>query len=361
MTIQRTAAPRRSHRTLIASAAALALAVGLAATTPPQNADAALAGTTPLLNLSQVTLADSAPGCADGDNCVSYPLNLAAKTIFQTQVNAPTAYVSVALVNEFGTEVQSMSVSAQDSDWFNVAVTSDGSSMLGVTPVVSPGKYTLVVASDSQLYFSLFAFSIPDSLKSIKENSTTRGEINERTTRRISGKYDSYSDGVILNGAKNALMTFTFSKPAEPDAQLYLLDSFGNTLVDASGRDSAVISDYRLPYSGLYRLVIQTDTQGKFTLKSSRYTAVKKVSLGSKKSRTLKLNKKKTKTVQLKAVVSPSNATNKKLTWTSSNRKVAKVSRTGKVTALRPGKTTITVKTKDGQKTAKVKITVKRR
>lgn len=64
-------------------------------------------------------------------------------------------------------------------------------------------------------------------------------------------------------------------------------------------------------------------------------------------------------TVTLKATVSPSNVTSKKVTWTSSNKKVATVNSKGKVTAKKPGTVTITTKTVNG-KTAKCKITVKK-
>ncbi|MEI6736857.1 MAG: sialate O-acetylesterase [Pseudomonadota bacterium] len=63
-------------------------------------------------------------------------------------------------------------------------------------------------------------------------------------------------------------------------------------------------------------------------------------------------------TLQLTAVVSPANAANKAVKWTSSNTKVATVSSTGKVTAKGPGTATITVKTVSGAfaKTCKVKV-----
>lgn len=54
--------------------------------------------------------------------------------------------------------------------------------------------------------------------------------------------------------------------------------------------------------------------------------------------------------VQLTATVIPSNATNKAVTWKSSNTALAKVSATGKVTALAPGLVKVTVTTKDGAK-----------
>lgn len=63
------------------------------------------------------------------------------------------------------------------------------------------------------------------------------------------------------------------------------------------------------------------------------------------------------KSTTLKALLLPSSAVDNHLTWTSSNKKVAKVNKNGKVTAKRVGKTTITVKTSNGLK-AKCKVKV---
>ncbi len=64
------------------------------------------------------------------------------------------------------------------------------------------------------------------------------------------------------------------------------------------------------------------------------------------------------KTVRLAATITPSTASNKTVSWTSSNTKVATVSSTGLVKALGKGSCTITVKTKDGAKVANCKIIV---
>lgn len=64
------------------------------------------------------------------------------------------------------------------------------------------------------------------------------------------------------------------------------------------------------------------------------------------------------KTYQLKATVSPSNASIKDVTWSSSDKKVVKVDKNGKITAVNPGMATITCKTKQGGKVAKCKVTV---
>ncbi len=79
---------------------------------------------------------------------------------------------------------------------------------------------------------------------------------------------------------------------------------------------------------------------------------VKSVSLNAAKARIYR-----GKQMTLKATVKPSNASNKSVTWHSNNSKVAKV-KNGVVTAVSNGTATITVKTKDGGKTAKCKITV---
>ncbi|WP_052446896.1 Ig-like domain-containing protein [Candidatus Soleaferrea massiliensis] len=77
----------------------------------------------------------------------------------------------------------------------------------------------------------------------------------------------------------------------------------------------------------------------------------------------VKLNKERAtigvkETLQLSASILPENASNKNVSWTSSNPKVATVSKDGKVTGIAKGTATITVKTADGNFTAKCVVTV---
>ena len=77
-----------------------------------------------------------------------------------------------------------------------------------------------------------------------------------------------------------------------------------------------------------------------------------------------KINKKtaglvKGKTLTLKATVSPSNATNKSVTWKTSNKNIATVTSKGVAKGAKRGTATITVTTKDGKKAATCKVTVK--
>lgn len=86
--------------------------------------------------------------------------------------------------------------------------------------------------------------------------------------------------------------------------------------------------------------------------KSGGNTSVSSVSLNHS---TLSLEVGETST--LIATVLPNNATNKTVTWSSSNAAVATVS-DGVVAAVSAGSTTITVKTEDGDKTATCNVTV---
>jgi len=61
---------------------------------------------------------------------------------------------------------------------------------------------------------------------------------------------------------------------------------------------------------------------------------------------------------QLTATVVPANASERSVIWSSSNTRVATISNTGLVTAIRAGTATITVRTVDGARTAKSAVTV---
>ncbi|MEI6603217.1 MAG: Ig-like domain-containing protein [Clostridia bacterium] len=92
-------------------------------------------------------------------------------------------------------------------------------------------------------------------------------------------------------------------------------------------------------------------------------TATCKVTVPVVKVKSVKLNKttvsiKRGKTYQLKATVSPVNATNQKVTWKSMSTKVATVTSKGLVKGIKKGSTYIYVTTVDGRKTSRCKVTV---
>ena len=84
-------------------------------------------------------------------------------------------------------------------------------------------------------------------------------------------------------------------------------------------------------------------------IKQVKVQSEKKVIPKTIKVTGIKLNKKSSnlevgKTLKLKATISPTNATNKNITWSSSNKEVATVDKNGKVTAKKKGTVKITAK-----------------
>jgi len=63
-------------------------------------------------------------------------------------------------------------------------------------------------------------------------------------------------------------------------------------------------------------------------------------------------------TFQLAATITPTNATNRNVTWASSNTSIVSVSSGGRITAISPGIATIAVTTQDGNHIASVTVTV---
>lgn len=119
--------------------------------------------------------------------------------------------------------------------------------------------------------------------------------------------------------------------------------------VDAKGKVTAIAAGKAT--------IAATTADGAFTAKA--VITVKTVKVTGVKVNVSKASLAVGKTKTLKATVAPVNATNKNVTWTSSNRKIAKVSAKGKVTAVAPGQATITVTTKDGKFKKKIIVTVK--
>lgn len=123
--------------------------------------------------------------------------------------------------------------------------------------------------------------------------------------------------------------------------------------------------------------VATVNSKGKVTAKKSGTTTITwRTKKGNKKAGSIKITVKAAKvskiklnatkktlkagaSYQLKTVITPSYAYNKKLTFKSSNTKVATVTSKGKITAKAYGKATITVTARDGsKKKAKIVITV---
>ena len=128
---------------------------------------------------------------------------------------------------------------------------------------------------------------------------------------------------------------------------------------NAEGNYIVTIPNAAIGPGGLINLYLATNTGDKgwvaFNINTSTPTnvAVTAVSL-NKTVTSLEVGESET----LTATVAPDNATNKNITWASSDITVATVDSTGKVTGVKAGTATITVTTEDGSKIAACGVTV---
>ncbi len=111
--------------------------------------------------------------------------------------------------------------------------------------------------------------------------------------------------------------------------------------------DSQMSKDHRQTYSAYHYPSCPTNYK-----QQNQQQQVTSISL-NKSSINLNINE----TAQLDATIYPSNATDKSITYTSSNSSVASVSNNGTITAVKAGTTTITAKTSNG-KTASCTVQV---
>jgi len=123
---------------------------------------------------------------------------------------------------------------------------------------------------------------------------------------------------------------------------------------DLASGEWVLSSNYSLPSSPRHGTVIPI-TQSEYDAIFNQYLAVRVTGVTLNKSQvTLNVGE----SSQLTATVTPANATNKAVSWSSSNNAIATVSANGLVTAIGAGTATITVTTADGGFTKTATITV---
>lgn len=190
-----------------------------------------------------------------------------------------------------------------------------------------------------------FGYTLSAGLKNFKEST-----------------FDAYKSQIQLcNGSGEPINGIAF--------ELVGFDSSSKTLTIKTNVSALNAGDYILRFGpdicgnnadrklGCYidfAFALTKENQGSTDNGNDRNVKVTGVQLDKEKA-TLTVGKSRT----WKATVLPANATDKAVTWKSSNNKVAKVNSKGKVTAVAPGKATITVATKDGGFTKKAQVTVR--
>ena len=170
------------------------------------------------------------------------------------------------------------------------------------------------------------------------------------TTVSVTGVSLNKTSLSLVEGGSESLTATVSPDDATNKAVSWKSSDTGVATVDGSGKVTAV-------KAGSTTITVTT-TDGSKTATCSVTVTSKTVSVTGVKLDNGKLELKAGETSQLTATVDPSDASDKSLEWTSSDAKIATVDASGKVTAVGVGSATITVKTKDGGKTATCAVTV---
>lgn len=137
----------------------------------------------------------------------------------------------------------------------------------------------------------------------------------------------------------------------------------GSLLYPSSNRIGGVGGNYKIEFTivntGETQIIIQDSSGNSSKAINLKVGAPPPISVTGVQLNKTSLELTKGNTETLVATVLPSDAANKKVTWSSSNTSVVEVSNTGKVTAKGKGSATITVETADGRFSAQCQITVK--
>lgn len=206
--------------------------------------------------------------------------------------------------------------------------------------------------------------------------STTTPEINfESIPPRVMDRNAVISQTISMgsnNGAIRRVYVYLMDKDSsgnyfdvahyeeeiDPTYSITLKYDISKTLInDSSGEVGYTLLPGKTYYYKFHARYVGADSKSKgpvyqFTTPADS-VAVNGVTL-NKTAKTFNVGK----TESLSATISPSNATNKAVTWTSSNTNIATVTGNGVVTAKAVGTAIITVKTNDGGKTAGCTVTI---
>ena len=158
---------------------------------------------------------------------------------------------------------------------------------------------------------------------------------------------------------KNGKVFFTSDYVAKSESKIYYTTDgtdpfYGSALYNYETFSGTYVNNPIVPKSGL-TLKVRVVGVGKADGDVAAYSifSVTGVKIENQLSK-LSLGE----TAQLKAAVTPKNATNQKISWSSSNPKVVQVDAAGKVKAVASGTATVTATTEDGGYEAAVQITV---
>ncbi|MBQ7258010.1 MAG: Ig-like domain-containing protein, partial [Abditibacteriota bacterium] len=209
------------------------------------------------------------------------------------------------------------------------------SSNTSVATVSSSGKVTAKGAGTATITCKSNDSGVKGTCKvTVKDIvKVTRVTLNKTSITLNKGKSTTLTATVSPDNAKNKNVTWSSS-----DTAIATVSSTGKVTAKAAGNTTITVKTEDGGYKATCKVTVKVPVTGVSLNKTE-------VELG------------KGKNIVLKATVKPSDATNKAVTWSSSNKNIVYVNSEGKVSVYAPGTATITVKTKDGGFTATCQVT----
>jgi uncharacterized protein YjdB len=303
------------------------------------------------------------------------PSNASNKAVSYTSSNTAVATVnSAGLVTAVATGTTTITVTTQDG------AKTASSTITVVVPVasvtLSPATATLAVGASQQLTATVSPSNASNKAVSYTSSNTAVATVNSAglvtavaggtatitVTTQSGSKTASSTITVVVPVASVALSPATATLAVGATQQLTATVSPSNASNKAVSYASSNTAVATVNSAGLVTAVasgtatITVTTQDGAKTASSTITVVVPVASVALSPATASIAVGASQ--QLTATVSPSNATNKAVSYTSSNTAVATVNSAGLVTAVAAGTATITVTTQDGAKTSTTSITV---
>ena len=236
------------------------------------------------------------------------------------------------------TETIKATIEPEDADNQNITWTSDNPEVAtvnekGKVTGVKAGKAVITVITEDGEKTATCKVTVKD-----KEINVTEVKLNKTQTSILVGASETLVATVLPENATNQKVSWKSSNEAV-------------ATVDANGKVTGV-------KAGEATITVTTEDGG-MTATCKVYVNTATVAVTG-----VMLNKTETTILEgssetLVATVLPENATNRNVSWKSSDEAVATVDANGKVTGVKAGEAVITVTTEDGKKTNTCKVTVK--
>ncbi len=177
------------------------------------------------------------------------------------------------------------------------------------------------------------------------------------STNYLTTSYDPYSSAISDISQDNNSLTFHIDYEGD-DIDFVTIVVYGDNNEVIYVYEGAPINELTIDVSGYNNVTCEVSINGQLTHFEHLLATNKIVHVESVAFETTNVEIEVGDSYALRPIILPEDATNKELTWTSSDDSVATVD-DGVITAYKKGRTTITAKSVDGFKTASVNVVVR--